>query len=261
MREPPPYVRRWLSSFLQPATTVYAVMTGPPSGRLGVVDEVLADPPIVHYLTYDDLLAGTLTGVHGTDASCYRFLAGSCESGSRTLETGAGISTVLFAAWGTRHRCVTPRQEEAEAITAYCRSHGIPIDGVTFDISPSAEALVPSPKEPLDLVFIDGNHGFPHPILDWYFAAGGLRRGGRVVLDDVQLPAVKVLQHFVDQDPRWSAVERTAKWAAYERTDEWSLLEDWYMQPFYHLPGLRLAGRLPAGLRRALQPLKRLVMS
>jgi hypothetical protein len=45
----------------------------------------------------------------------------------------------------------------------------------------------------LDLVFIDGSHGYPLPVIDWFYGAGLFRRGGVVVLDDVQLPQVESL--------------------------------------------------------------------
>lgn len=231
------------------------------AARQAVVDAALADPPVVHYLTYQDLQAGTLTGVHRTEESCYRFLATICHPGSRTLETGAGISTVLFAAWGTQHRCVTPLQEEADAILDYCCRRGISTDGVIFDINPSVVVLplAGQDEDLLDVVFIDGNHGFPHPMLDWYFAAGRLREGGVVVLDDIQLPSVRVLRHFLDLDVRWLLLERTSKWAAYRRASDWSFLEDWYSQPFYRTDGLGLRAieLIETRVRGSLGPLKR----
>lgn len=236
---------------------------GRSTDRQAAVDRVLADPPVVHYLTYDDLRSGRLTGVHSTEEACYRFLAGVCEAGTRTLETGSGISTVLFAAWGTEHRCVTPAQEEADALVDYCRSRSIPTAGLTFDVAPSDVALVRmDPQEPpLDVVFIDGGHGFPAPMIDWYYGAGRLRRGGVLVLDDIHLPAVKLLRSYLDLDARWRKLDRTAKWAAYERLSDGPLLEDHYDQPFYRMPGWRLrpVGPREARLRQALRPVRQAV--
>lgn len=206
------------------------------AGRLAIVDEVLAEPPVIHYMSPDDAKAGQLTGVWSTEQSCYRFLAQHCGPGVRTLETGAGISTILFAAWGTSHRCITPGKEEADAVTAYCESHGISVDTLTFDISSSDVALTrltPGAFD-LDVVLIDGCHGFPAPMIDWYYGAGRLRNGGVVIVDDLQLPAVAVLQDFLDKDPRWASLAATGKWAAYQRKAESSLLEDWFTQPFYN---------------------------
>lgn len=230
------------------------------SGRLATVDRVLADPPVVHYLTYEDLQSGRLSGVHSTEAACYRFLAGVSEPGSRTLETGSGVSTALFAAWGCEHRCVTPSQVEVDALKEYCRSHSILTDRVVFDVAPSDEVLVrldPHDRS-LDVVFVDGGHGFPVPMIDWFYGAGRLRRGGVLVLDDIHLPAVKILRSFLDLDQRWGRLERTVKWAAYERRNEGSLGEDWYEQPFYRMPGSRLrpVGPIESRLRRIAHPVR-----
>lgn len=205
------------------------------------MSRLLADPPLVHYMSQRDADAGTLTGVWSTDESCYRFLADLCKPGYRTLETGAGISTVLFAAWRTLHTCVAPGQEEIDAIVAFCNDRAIPTDTVTFVAEPSDRGLpdLPGDGSDFDVVLIDGCHGFPAPIIDWYYGAGRLRVGGVVLIDDLHLPAVDVLDRFLVLDPRWKELSRDAKWVAYERHSEGSVCEEWFMQPFYTQPGAR----------------------
>jgi hypothetical protein len=172
------------------------------------------------------------------------------------------MSTVLFAAWGAQHRCVTPGEAEAAAVIAYCEREGISTDGLTIDVAYS-DAVLPSldPNDPpLDIVLIDGSHGFPAPLIDWYFGAGRLRRGGVVVVDDLQLPAVGILTDYLDRDPRWQSVRRTSKWAAYQRCSDGPLTEDWFLQPFYtqdQVGWRRHARRLESKARRTLGPVKR----
>lgn len=226
--------------------------------RLALVDKLSSSPPIVHYMSHEDMLGGQLTGVWSTEEACYRFMATRCPPGSRTAETGSGVSTILFAGWGAKHLCITPGQEEADAILEYCNANGIPTGDLEFDIAPSDEALTrPSPgAEQLDMFLIDGGHGFPAPIIDWYFGASRLRRGGLLVVDDLQLPAVRLLEDFLEADPSWTRVAGSQKWAAYERGSEGSLLQDWYLQPFYRHPrdGTRPVGKVEASLRRRLGP-------
>jgi glycosyltransferase involved in cell wall biosynthesis len=259
----------WEASLAPRLERVYAgkedPVTDEVAGRQAVVDRLLANPPVVHYMSFEDLKEGHLTGVWSTEESCYRFLAERCRPGSRTLETGSGMSTILFAAWGAEHRCITPGDEEARAVITYCQQEGISTESLTIDVAYS-DAVLPrlDPNAPpLDIVFIDGSHGFPAPMIDWYFGAGRLCRGGVVVIDDLQLPAVRLLVDFLDRDPRWQPVRRTEKWAAFQRGSEGPLTEDWFLQPFFNderRGWRRHLGRVEARARRTLGPAKRAVL-
>ncbi len=200
------------------------------------VDQVAADPPIVHPGSPDG-------AVWSTETSCYRFMAEHVQKGSRTLETGAGLSTVLFAAWECDHVSVVPFADEARAIEEYCDTHSIPRDSLRFDLRPSEVAL-PSMlgSDPLDLVFIDGSHGFPMPIIDWFYGASLLRRGGVAVFDDIQLPQVRsFVELFLEPDPRWLPLASTAKWVAFGRDSEGSLAEGEWEQGFFPKPTVESA--------------------
>jgi hypothetical protein len=205
--------------------------------RLAAVERLLADPPVVHPM---DPSGDPAMGVWSTEPDCYRFIARRCDDTTRTLETGAGLSTALFAAIGTHHTCVTPGRPEVERLQAYFDSRGIDGSRVAFDVAPSHVSL-PRGSGELDLVLIDGGHGFPMPILDWFYAGERLRPGGVLIVDDLPLPAVRTLMAYVDRDDRWQPLERTEKWAAFERRSSGSLAEDWTQQPFYvvHPPGAK----------------------
>ena len=241
-----------------PQDTPLAGRTDGLAERLALVDKLASSPPVVHYMSHEDVRDGQLTGVWKTEDACYRFMATRCPPGSRTAETGSGVSTILFAGWGAKHLCITPGQEEADAIVEYCNANGIPTGDLKFDIAPSDEALTrpTTEAEPLDVFLIDGGHGFPAPIIDWYFGGSRLRRGGLLVVDDLQLPAVRLLEDFLEADPTWTRVAGSEKWAAYERGGEGPLLQDWFMQPFYRHPreGTRPVGKIESSLRRRLGP-------
>jgi hypothetical protein len=202
------------------------------AARLAVVDRVLADPPGVHPM--GDGPDAPL-GVWSTEPGCYRLLAEHCPPGARTLETGSGLSTVLFAALGADHICCTGGQEEADRMLEHCRSRGIPTDGLRFEVGASHRTLPPieARGEERDVVLVDGGHGFPMPVVDWFYAASLLRAGGVLVLDDIALPAVRVVRRYLDQDPRWEAIGGSDKWRAWRRCSSGPLAEDWTAQPFY----------------------------
>jgi hypothetical protein len=110
--------------------------------------------------------------------------------GMRTLETGAGLSTIVFAASGSSHTVVTPEADEVSAIRAACRSLGVAVDQVEFMVGGSEDVLPTLPQHPLDLALVDGAHGFPFAILDWWHIGRRLRVGGVMLLDDAYLPPV-----------------------------------------------------------------------
>ncbi len=142
------------------------------------------------------------------------------------------MSTVLFTLLGTDHVAVTPSQDEADRFAAYCRERNIDRSKTTFEVGGSDDVL-PRLTRPLDLVFVDGGHGFPTPILDWYYAGQRLVRGGIIVFDDMQLPQVASMGAQLRDDPRWTHMATTEKWSAWRRNDEGTLGQDWVGQNWF----------------------------
>lgn len=124
-----------------------------------------------------------------------------------TLETGSGSSTLVFAAGGPEHEAVTPAADEEERFRSECERREIDGSRVTFRIGFSHEVLPQLDARPLDLVLVDGAHGFPYPILDWWFLAGRLRVGGRMLLDDAYMPPVRALLDALRAQPQWQLEE------------------------------------------------------
>lgn len=211
-----------------------------------MVERLLADPPVVHII---DTPEGKRPGVWSTEESCYRFMARVVRPGMRTLETGSGLSTALFAALGTEHTCVTPAAVEEEHLRDYFARTDIPGGGVSFVLEPSHLAL-PRLTGAFDLVLIDGAHGYPLPIIDWFYAGSLLVRGGVLVVDDIPLPAVAALLDFLDRDPRWEPLERSTRWAAFRRNSEGPLIEGQWEQLFYAPNASRSLARRALGRAR-----------
>jgi predicted O-methyltransferase YrrM len=123
--------------------------------------------------------------------------------GMATLETGSGASTLVFAAGGAEHVAVTPAADEAKRFRAECEHRGIDATRVRFELGLSHEVLPRLEPRPLDLVLVDGAHGFPYPVLDWWFAAPHVQIGGRVLLDDAYMPPVRALVDALRAQPHW----------------------------------------------------------
>jgi Methyltransferase domain len=94
-------------------------------------------------------------------------------------------------------------EAERVRILAECERRGISTDRVTFHIGPSQEVLPGLDPRPLDLVLIDGAHGFPYPILDWWHLAPHLKVGGTLLLDDAYLPAVDAIVEYARGSAAW----------------------------------------------------------
>ncbi len=156
-----------------------------------------------------DALREAPPGLHGEGEywglawSALAWLEETVQPGWATLETGAGASTIVFAAAGADHEAITPDHGEEDRIRAQCTERGIDSSRVRFRVGPSHEVLPAWTPRPLDLVLIDGAHGFPYPILDWWHLAPHVRVGGTVLLDDAYLPAVASIVEYVRASPDW----------------------------------------------------------
>jgi predicted O-methyltransferase YrrM len=166
---------------------------------------VLDDTLLVRLATQSDLFHRAADGTplsRALTVDPLRAVAAAVAPGARTLETGCGGSTVVFAAAGARHTVVTPSEAEVERVRAFCAGNGISLDTVDFRIG-SSDATLPGWTEPLDVVLVDGAHRMPYPFIDWHYSSRALRVGGRLLLDDVAIPAVYVLFDYLRGEREW----------------------------------------------------------
>ncbi len=162
--------------------------------------DLLDDPPKVHPFK-GQLVAWSLP------RSTLDFIDAHVTERSKTLETGAGLSTILFALKGASHLCITPFQEEVDRIREYCQRRGVSLQKVDFRVDLSTSVLPELGPVELDLALIDGCHGFPTPFMDWYFMASKLKIGGTLIVDDVQIWTGHVLKDFLVSEPEWKLIE------------------------------------------------------
>ena len=191
------------------------------------VDELLGNSPKFHV---------DQTGARASWAiseAVLRFLDENLESSFHTLETGAGFSTVVFAAKSARHTSVVPSHDEVERIREYCGAHGISTENLEFHVEKSEVALPRLDPTELDLVLIDGSHSFPSPFIDWYYTASRLRVGGFLIIDDTQLWTGHVLKRFLEAEPGWTLCsDPVGIAAAFVKEAPTPELGNWDDQPF-----------------------------
>ena len=180
-----------------------------------------------------DAITKNLPGDYGLDPVVARFIYESVSEHSKTLETGAGISTLIFALRKSTHIAITPNASEVAAIQAYARTNLISLERVEFIIEPSDLYLPRCASQDLDLVFIDGKHAFPWPIIDWFYTADKLKEEGILILDDLQMSSVSILRDFILEDPRWKFIKSFGRRTLAARKIAKSVHDvAWHMQPY-----------------------------
>lgn len=187
---------------------------------------LLNDPPLPHR----DEEGGFM--VMGLAEEALKFIDENVDASSATLETGCGLSTALFALKGSRHTVIAPAPEEFEITRTYCNDRGIPTAQISFVTEPSQDALPTMGLPPLDLVLIDGGHGFPTPLLDWFYTASKLKKGGHLIVDDVWLWSCQILRDFLMEQPQWKFLaEYEGRTAVFKKLEDGSERLEWTQQP------------------------------
>jgi len=186
---------------------------------------ILSDPPKVH-----DHRGQLISDWRIDNTTCFE-LNSRLKAGLNTLETGAGVSTVIFAANGCQHTCVTPEKAEADRIQDYCRAANIDTSSVHFIIARSSDIIHQLPRSAFDLVLIDGCHGFPSVFVDFFYAARLLKIGGTLIIDDMHIYTCQLAASFIQSDPGWS-VELKDKRVAFAIKTADTIDMEWISQPF-----------------------------
>jgi precorrin-6B methylase 2 len=179
------------------------------------------------------------------------------KPGMRTIETGAGKSTLAFMAAGCLHDTVTPSSSEIAAIKAEGQKRGLDVTSVSFHEGFS-QYILPHLKghEDIDVAFIDGGHGFPVPGVDWLYIAPRLKVGGKMLIDDVDLWTGSMLVDVLRKEAGWrvdailrgrtAVITKTAPFQAREWCDQPTVVAKSYLpQTMRKLTnGLALLARL-----------------
>lgn len=195
------------------------------SAAASVVERLMTDGPVFH--------AGG-TRVWNALPETLRLLAANVKDGDRTLETGAGASTVIFTAAGAEHTAISPAADEHERIRAYSESIGLDTSRLSF-MADTSDVALPALKldRPVDVAFIDGKHSFPHPTIDFHYVEQKLAVGGVLILDDVPMPAVAVVYGFMQGSPDWQLLEvADHRAAAFRKLATADPDDNWHLQPF-----------------------------
>lgn len=152
----------------------------------------------------------------------------------RSVETGAGKSTLLLSHLSERHLVFA--LDAGQSLTRAANDALLRRDRVEFIDGPSQHTLMRHDfTEPLQLVFIDGPHGFPFPNMEYWKLYPHIEAGGLLVIDDIHIPTIRQLFDFLREDAMFTLLETVGKTAFFERTtaETFSPVEDgWWLQNY-----------------------------
>lgn len=207
------------------------------------VDALLEDPPKLHVdPTTGEPVAWFL------DTRVLRHLLSELPADARTAETGAGLSTLVFAAAGYEHTAIAPDAELFDRIGEWCDEHAVVRDRLRL-VPECSELWLPRGElSGLDLFLVDGRHGFPSPFIDWYFGATALKVGGLMAVDDTQILTGRILADFLAADRHWDDGIEIGRTHLFRKLDEGVHDDEWGRQEYVR----RGSASRPRGLRKLL---------
>src|SRR3954451_9550638 len=128
-----------------------------------VTEQLRHEPPPIH---------GDGSRYFGLGWPALEWIERNVTAEMSTLETGAGGSTIVFAACGSDHTAISPAPDEHRRLGEWSAARAVSTERVRLIAEPSHDALPDSwDARPLVLLLIDGAHGFPYPALDWFLTA------------------------------------------------------------------------------------------
>jgi precorrin-6B methylase 2 len=181
---------------------------------------------------HDPNLAARASDFHPWDAMAPAALAGILQRGPfrRSVETGCGGSSIVLSQASERH--VAFAIEGADGTIGELRKRSdLRTENVTFVEGETKDTLPGYRFEgDLDLVLLDGPHAYPMPQIEFAYLFPRIRLGGWLVLDDIQIPSVYELFHFLERESSVVLEEVVVRTAFFRKTgvveqgpDGWAL--------------------------------------
>jgi methyltransferase family protein len=202
-------------------------------------DAFLADLPKVH--TWD---GGKTWNAGGFGANALAALRKSLEAelaGVRPViaETGAGNSTIMFLFMKPKHvYSISVDADVYPRVVEYCEKAGVAHDMLEYTVGRS-EAVLPefaaglrAKNVQLDIALMDGGHGWPTVFVDFCYLNAGLRKGGLLIVDDLQIYAVNEFARWLARLPQFELVLNLKKVLIFRKSWAFDYLSDFGAQPY-----------------------------
>jgi precorrin-6B methylase 2 len=151
---------------------------------------------------HDPNLIAQAGGFHPWDAMAPAALAGILQRGpfQASVETGCGGSTIVLS-HASEHHIAFAIEGTDRSITELRDHNELRCESVTFVEGETMNTLPGYQFEnDFDLALLDGPHAYPLPQIEFAYLFPRIRAGGWLVMDDIQIPSVYELFHFLKNE-------------------------------------------------------------
>jgi len=151
-----------------------------------------------------------------------------------SAETGSGKTTLLFSQLSANHTVFA--LDCGDSIASVKESSLFFSKNVTYVEGPSQLTL---PRHVfanrLQIVLIDGPHGYPFPDLEYYYFYPHIETGGLLLIDDVNIPSIGRMLDIVKAGDMFELIE-VVQYTAFLRRTSAALIDplsdSWWLQGF-----------------------------
>lgn len=196
------------------------------------IDRLLTELPKLHFWDDEWQVGGMNRAIGETIAGV---LGAPGEGSPRIIESGAGISSLLFLAGGARRLVsIAPDADLGERITKEAAVRDIATAPLEY-MNERSEIALPkllAAGHSFDLALIDGAHGWPTVFVDFCYVNAMLRPGGTLLVDDIQLYSVRQLLLLLAGQDGFEVEKVVGKLAVVRRMGTRRFLPEWTDQPF-----------------------------
>lgn len=171
--------------------------------------------------------------------SLFKFFQENLAPRPTILETGAGNSTITFLLLRPGSlTSICPDKDLLDRIRSFCVKQGIEVgpwaaylDGSEWAL-PKLADLSRTSGATLDIALIDGCHNWPMVFVDFCYVHFLLKRGGYLIVDDLQLHTVKELARLLAEGDDYARVLDLGKAAIYRKQTDSRAMPEWAFQPY-----------------------------
>lgn len=136
-----------------------------------------------------------------------------------SVETGTGRTTLLFSHMSQNHKVFAVDDTQwGGSLPAVQSSPLLNVANVEFILGPTQLTLKNFTfTNKLQLVLLDGPHGYPFPDLEYWYFYPHIDEGGLLIIDDIHIPTIHNLFAFLKEEAMFDLIEVASTTAFFRR--------------------------------------------